>query len=201
MRNLTIVFILCLFSFKTFGQASLVVDVERNARLLSLLEQRTVAMESEKQMQSKLIEMELLEKLRMSAEFFQMLNSLRILFGLVQDLVCQIDGLYIALSHYRFDEKCLFKMKMELAFLKLDLATEVLDMVGASKSIFSDKFSSSQRIGLMNKTSQTIMDTSKLLEELKTLINRQNSIYLNSAYSKLSTKNNQSSWNINRYRQ
>jgi hypothetical protein len=84
--------------------------------------------------------------------------------------------------------------------MKLDLATEVLDIAGSSKSIFSNKFSSYERIGMMNKVSQTIMDTSKLLEELKTLINKQNTVYLNSAWSKLRTKNNHSSWNLNRYR-
>jgi len=201
MKKIFTIVIFCFLSVKIFAQAALVVDVERNLILQSLLDQKAVAMQSEQQMRSKLVEMELLDRLRMSAEFVQMLNSLRLLSGLVQELVCQIDGLYIAMNHYRFDENCVFKMKMELAFLKLDLATEVLDIAGSSKSMFSNKFSSAQRIGLMNKTSQTIMDTSRLLEELKTLINRQNTVYLNSAYSKLRTKNNFSSWNLNRYRQ
>lgn len=91
-------------------------------------------------------------------------------------------------------------MKIEIVFMKLDLATEVLDIAGASNSIFSEKFSSYERIGMMNKISKTIIDTSKLLEELKTLINKQNTIYLNSSYSKLRTKNNNSTWTINRYR-
>ena len=124
------------------------------------------------------------------------------MYGLVQQLVCQIDGLYLAMENYRFDENnCVFKMKMEVALMKLDLATEVLEIASSSKSVFSNKFSSYERIGMMNKVSQIIMDTSKLLEELKTLINKQNTVYLNSAYSKLRTKNNHSSWNLNRYRQ
>jgi hypothetical protein len=200
MRSLIIIAILSIFSVKSFAQASVVVDVERNLHLQSLLDQRAVAMTSEKLMQSGLLEMELLDKLKMSADFLQTLHSLRILYGLVQQLVCQIDGLYIAMSHYRFDDNCVFRMKMEVAFLKLDLTTEVLDMAGSSGSIFSNKFSSSERVGMMNKISQTIMDTSKLLEDLKTLINRQNTVYLNSAGTKLRTNNHLSSWNLNRYR-
>ena len=199
MKKIILIVILGVLSLKSFAQASLVMDVERNLHLQSLLDQRSATMISEKLMQSKLTEMELLEKLRMSGEFVQTLHSLRILYGVVQELVCQIDGLYVSMEHYRFDENCLFKMKMEVAFLKLELTTEILEMVNSSKSIFSNKFSASQRIGMMNKTSQTIMDTSKLLEELKTLINSQNTFYLNSAYSKLKTKNNKT-WNLNRYR-
>ena len=202
MRKLFIIVLFSLFSVSSFAQAALVLDVQKNLYLESLLNQKAAAMTSESLMESKLIEMQLIEKLKISAEFLQMLNSLRILYGLVQQLVCQIDGLYISMSNYKFEENnCLFNMKVEVAFMKLDLATEVLDIAGSSKSIFSEKFSSYERIGMMNRTSQTIMDTSKLLEELKTLINRQNTVYLNSAYSKLKTKNKQSSWNLNRYRQ
>jgi hypothetical protein len=200
MKKLVISIIISLFSVSSFAQA-IVLDVQRNLALETLLDQKAIAMSSESLMQSKLAEMEMLDKLKMSVEFLQMLNSLRILYGLVQQLVCQIDGLYIAMNNYRFEEKnCLFKMKIEVVFMKLDLATDVLDIAGSTKSIFSDKFSSYDRIGMMNKASQTIMDTSRLLEELKTLINRQNTVYLNSAYSKLRTKNNYSSWNLNRYR-
>jgi len=201
MKNVIIILILSLFSIKSFAQASLVVDVERNLHLQSLRDQRAVAMASEQIMQSKLVQMEMLDKLKMTVEFLQMLNSLRILYGLVQELVCQIDGLYIAMGHYKFEENCLLKMKTEMAFLKLDLTTEVLEIIGSSQSIFSNKFTSSQRIGMMNKISDTINDTGKLLEELKTLINKQNTVYLNSAYSKIKAKNNFSSWNSNRYRQ
>lgn len=201
MRKVLIMVILGLLSSKSFSQ-ELVFDAQRTLYLQSLLDQRGVASGSELLMESKLVEMELLDKLKMSAEFLQMINSLRLLYGLVQDLVCQIDGLYASLNRYRYDEKnCVFQMKIEVAFMKLDLATEVLDIAGSSKSIFSNKFSSYERIGMMNKISQTIMDTSKLLEELKTLINKQNTVYLNGAYSKLRTKNNNSTWNLNRYRQ
>ena len=200
MRTVILIAILGALPLTTFAQASVVVDVERNIHLQSLLDQRAITMTSEKVMQSKLAEMEMLDILRMSAEFVQMINSLRILYGLVQDLGCQIDGLYVSMRHYRFDDNCLFKMKMEVAFLKLELTTEVLDIAGSSKSIFSDKFSAAQRVGMMNKISQTILDTSKLLEELKTLINRQNTVYLNGAYAKSGAKNNHSSWNKNRYR-
>ena len=198
MKKIILLAILGALSMKSFAQAALVMDVERNLYLQSLLDQRAVTMFSEKLMQSKLAEMELLDKLRMSGEFVQTLQSLRILHGVVQELACQIDGLYVSMGHYRFHEDCLFKMKMEVAFLKLELTTEALEMVNASKSIFSKKFSASDRIGMMNKTSQTIMDTSKMLEELKTLINRQNTFYLNSVCSKLKTKNNPT--NLNRYR-
>lgn len=201
MKNLIIIIILCLFPVKSFAQASLVIDVERNLYLQSLLDQRAITMSSEKLMESKLIEMELIDKLKRTTEFLQMLKSLQILCGLVQELVCQIDGLYTSLDRYVFDEhNCVFKMKMEVAFLKLDLTTEVLDIVGSSESIFSNKFSSSERISMMNKISHTLNDTSRMLEELTTLINKQNTVYLNSAYSKLRVKNNQSSWNLNRYR-
>ena len=201
MKKLLIIIIIGVFSVCLSAQEP-VLDVQRNLYLRSLLDQKGTAMVSEKIMQSKLVEMELLDKLTMNAEFLQMLNSLRILYGLVQQLVCQIDDLYVALNHYRFEEKnCVFQVKMEVVFMKLDLATEVLDIVGSSKSIFSDRFSSYERIETMNKMSQTINDTSKLLEELKTLINKQNSIYLNSAYSKLRTQNNNLSWKLNRYRQ
>jgi len=201
MRKLIIIGILVLISVSSYTQ-DLVVDVQRNLYLQALLSQKGAASASENTMQSKLAEMELLDKLKMSNEFLQMLNSLRIMYGLVQQLVCQIDGLYVALSNYRIDENnCLFKMKIEIAFMKLDLATEVLEIAGSSNSIFSNKFTSYERIGMMNKISQTILDTSKLLEELKTLINKQNTIYLNNAYLKLRTQNNNSTWNLNRYRQ
>jgi len=202
MKTLIFIVFFGLFSVHSYIQAQEpVLDLQRNLYLHSLLEQKGVAMASEYLMESKLAEMELLDRLKMSAEFLQMLNSLKILYGLVQQLVCQIDGLYISLNLYQFDENnCLFKAKMEIAFMKLDLATEILDIAGSSKSIFSNKFSSYERMGMMNKISKTIMDTSKLLEELKTLINKQNSFYLNSAYSKLRTKNNNLMWNNNRYR-
>ena len=200
MKYLFII-ILSLFSFQTFAQASLVVDVERNIYLQSLLDQKAVANSSENIMQSKLVEMELLDELKMTVEFVQMLHSLKILYGLVQDLVCQIDGLYLSMEHYHFNNNCFFKMKMETAFLKLDLTTEVLDIITSSNSLFSNKFSSSQRVSMMTKISHTIHDTIILLEELKTLINKQNTVYLNSAHAKLRTQNNHSSWNFNRYRQ
>jgi len=201
MRKSFIITIICLFSVNLCAQ-ELVFDMQRNLYLQSLLGQKGSAKASENMMQSKLAEMELLDKIKMSTEFLQMLNSLRILYGVVEQLVCQIDGLYISLSNYMFDEQnCVFQMKMEIVFMKLDLVTEVLEMATSSKSIFSNKFSSYERIGMMNKVSQTILDTSKLLEELKTFINKQNTVYLNNAYSKLRTKNNHSSWNLNRYRQ
>jgi hypothetical protein len=201
MKKLIIIIILGLFSVKSLAQ-DLVVDVQRNFYLLSLLGQKNSAKVSENMMQSKLAEMEMLDKLKMSADFLKMLNSLRILYGLVQQLSCQIDGLYISLNNYRFDENnCVFKMKMEVVFMKLDLATDVLDIATSSKSIFSNKFSSYERIGMMNKISLIIVDTSKLIEELKTLINHQNTFYLNNTYSKLRTKNNNLMWNLNRYRQ
>jgi len=201
MRKIIIIIILFRFSVNLCAQ-ELVFDMQRNLYLQSLLEQKVSAKASENMMQTKLEEMELLDKLKMTTDFLQMLNSLRIMYELVEELVCQIDGLYLALNNYMFDEQnCLFQMKMEIVFMKLDLVTEVLDIAGSSKSIFSNKFSSYERIGMMNKASKIIMDTSKLLEELKTFINKQNTVYLNNAYSKLRTKNNHSSWNLNRYRQ
>ena len=201
MKKHIIIFILSLLGVQVFAQ-QLVFDAQRNIYLQSLLDQKGVAMTSESMMETKLAEMELLDKLKMSTEFLQMLHSLRILYGLVQQLVCQIDGLYISMNHYRFDEtNCVFKMKMEVAFMKLDLTTEVLNMAGSTKSIFSNKFSSYERIGMMNKISQTLNDTSKLLEELRTLINKQNTVYLNNTYSKLKTQKNNSTWTLNRYRQ
>ena len=201
MKKIAIIIVSILFSVSIHAQEP-VLDLQRNIYLQMLLGQKNSAKVSENTMQSKLAEMELLDRLKMSADFLNMLNSLRILYGLVQQLVCQIDGLYLAMENYRLDENnCVFKMKMEVALMKLDLATEVLEIASSSKSVFSNKFSSYERIGMMNKVSQIIMDTSKLLEELKTLINKQNTVYLNSAYSKLRTKNNHSSWNLNRYRQ
>jgi len=201
MKKIAIIIVSILFSVSIRAQEP-VLDLQRNIYLQMLLGQKNSAKVSENTMQSKLAEMELLDRLKMSADFLNMLNSLRILYGLVQQLVCQIDGLYLAMENYRLDENnCVFKMKMEVALMKLDLATEVLEIASSSKSVFSNKFSSYERIGMMNKVSQIIMDTSKLLEELKTLINKQNTVYLNSAYSKLRTKNNHSSWNLNRYRQ
>ena len=199
MRKLLI--IVCFFFSANLFAQSLVFDTERNLYLQSLIDQKGIAVSSEYVMEAKIAEMELLDKLKMSTEFLQMLASLQQLYGLVQELVCQIDGLYTSMNRYRYDEKnCVFKMKIETVFLKLDLTTEVLDIAGSSKSIFSNKFSSYERIGMMNKISKTIIDTSKLLEELKNLINKQNTIYLNSAYSKLRTKNNNSNWTVNRYR-